>query len=268
MRRIFRLAILVLLAAAGGAAYYFYAKPPSSLVLTGIVSVQTGAGVAKSLFESLPPSAVVWLRLLTSAVLLVLDSPADLWPVTWDLLRIGYPPPVGWLAGAGTDAVSVNGSLLVNLVSARERLVPYAAVGGGSYRTSFDLADPAFFGPNQHQFGPGSLVCPAPGTGIGPGPGSGFGAGTGTCPGTAAGYWGVGQMPDFYARRLGPMAVPSGGAWDTHSFTDPAVSIGGGLRFNVHEHLMVRPDVRALVVFADGETHTLAVFGVQLGYRF
>lgn len=30
---------------------------------------------------------------------LVLDSPADLWAVTWDLLRIGYPPPVGWLAG-------------------------------------------------------------------------------------------------------------------------------------------------------------------------
>lgn len=32
-------------------------------------------------------------------VVLVLDSPADLWSVTWDLLRIGYDPPVGWLAG-------------------------------------------------------------------------------------------------------------------------------------------------------------------------
>ncbi len=32
-------------------------------------------------------------------VVLVLDSPADLWGVTWDLLRIGYEPPVGWLAG-------------------------------------------------------------------------------------------------------------------------------------------------------------------------
>lgn len=48
------------------------AIPPVWLVMVGIVSVQTGAGVAKSLFESLPPSAVVWLRLLTSAVLLVL----------------------------------------------------------------------------------------------------------------------------------------------------------------------------------------------------
>jgi hydroxyacylglutathione hydrolase len=34
-----------------------------------------------------------------AAIVLVLDSPADLWPVTWDLLRIGYDLPVGWLAG-------------------------------------------------------------------------------------------------------------------------------------------------------------------------
>jgi hypothetical protein len=82
------------------------------------------------------------------------------------------------------------------------------------------------------------------------------------------GYWGVGQMPLFYARRLGPMGVPVGGAWDTRSFTDPAMSIGGGLRLNVNEHLMVRPDIRALLVFADRNTHTVGVFGVQLGYRF
>ena len=34
-----------------------------------------------------------------ATVVLVLDSPADLWPVTWDLLRIGYDTPAGWLAG-------------------------------------------------------------------------------------------------------------------------------------------------------------------------
>jgi hydroxyacylglutathione hydrolase len=41
-------------------------------------------------------------------VLLVLNDPSDLWPVTWHLLRIGYAPPVGWLAGGmqawGTSA--------------------------------------------------------------------------------------------------------------------------------------------------------------------
>ncbi|WP_017598418.1 EamA family transporter [Nocardiopsis lucentensis] len=46
--------------------------PPVWLVLVSISSVQIGAGVAKNLFEALPPAAVVWLRLLTSAVLLVL----------------------------------------------------------------------------------------------------------------------------------------------------------------------------------------------------
>ncbi|WP_141925058.1 EamA family transporter [Haloactinospora alba] len=47
------------------------------MVLVGILSVQLGAGIAKTLFAELPPSAVVWLRLLTSAVLLlVLTRPA------------------------------------------------------------------------------------------------------------------------------------------------------------------------------------------------
>lgn len=31
--------------------------------------------------------------------LLVLESAADLWPVCWELIRIGYELPVGWLAG-------------------------------------------------------------------------------------------------------------------------------------------------------------------------
>ncbi|WP_344835645.1 EamA family transporter [Actinocorallia longicatena] len=42
--------------------------PPSLLVLLGILSVQIGAGFAKNLFGTLPPSALVVLRLATSAV--------------------------------------------------------------------------------------------------------------------------------------------------------------------------------------------------------
>ena len=37
-----------------------------------------------------------------AVVVLVLDSPADLWSVTWDLLRIGYDLPAGWMAGGMT----------------------------------------------------------------------------------------------------------------------------------------------------------------------
>lgn len=46
-------------------------------------------------------------------VVLVLDSPSDLWPVTWDLLRIGYELPIGWLAGGmmawRTAALDIEG---------------------------------------------------------------------------------------------------------------------------------------------------------------
>jgi inner membrane transporter RhtA len=46
------------------------AVPPPALILLGIVSLQTGAGLAKHLFDRLPPSAIVLMRLLTSAVVL------------------------------------------------------------------------------------------------------------------------------------------------------------------------------------------------------
>lgn len=44
--------------------------PPPVLVLTGIVSVQVGAGLAARLFTEVPPAAVTGLRLWTAAVLL------------------------------------------------------------------------------------------------------------------------------------------------------------------------------------------------------
>ncbi|GAA1765404.1 EamA family transporter [Nocardioides hankookensis] len=44
---------------------------PVWLVLAGILSVQFGAGIAKSLFDEISPTSIVWLRLVTSAVVLV-----------------------------------------------------------------------------------------------------------------------------------------------------------------------------------------------------
>lgn len=46
------------------------ATPPAILVLTGVVSVQIGAGLAARLFTQVPPAAVTGLRLWTAAVLL------------------------------------------------------------------------------------------------------------------------------------------------------------------------------------------------------
>jgi inner membrane transporter RhtA len=45
---------------------------PVWLVLIGILSVQLGAGIAKSLFDEVSPTVIVWLRLVTSAVVLTL----------------------------------------------------------------------------------------------------------------------------------------------------------------------------------------------------
>jgi inner membrane transporter RhtA len=47
------------------------AVPPSGLVLLAVLSVQVGAGLAKNLFAQLPPSAVVFLRIATGAIILV-----------------------------------------------------------------------------------------------------------------------------------------------------------------------------------------------------
>lgn len=46
--------------------------PPVWLVLIGILSVQFGAGIAKSLFDEVEPTAIVWLRLASSALIMLL----------------------------------------------------------------------------------------------------------------------------------------------------------------------------------------------------
>jgi hydroxyacylglutathione hydrolase len=61
-----------------------------------------------------------------AGVVLVLDSPNDLWPVTWDLLRIGYEPPVGWLAGGmlawRTATLDLEGLPQITVHELRHRL--------------------------------------------------------------------------------------------------------------------------------------------------
>ena len=70
---------------------------PVSLVLIGIASVQFGAAVAKGLFGEIPPVGMVWLRLLTSSLVLLAlarprltgRSPEDWRPVLWLGLALG-----------------------------------------------------------------------------------------------------------------------------------------------------------------------------------
>jgi len=61
-----------------------------------------GAHIPGALNVGLGPSFSTWAGTVLdegARVLLVLDDPGDLWEATWQLLRIGYNLPLGWLAG-------------------------------------------------------------------------------------------------------------------------------------------------------------------------
>lgn len=64
-----------------------------------------GSHVPEALNVGLGPAFATWAGTVLpdgAQVLLVLDRADDLWDVTWQLLRIGYPPPLGWLHGGMT----------------------------------------------------------------------------------------------------------------------------------------------------------------------
>jgi inner membrane transporter RhtA len=70
---------------------------PVWLVLAGIASVQLGAGIAKSLFDEVAPTTIVWLRLVTSAVVLLAAARPG-WPA--GPARTGW----WWAASASRSA--------------------------------------------------------------------------------------------------------------------------------------------------------------------
>lgn len=61
--------------------------------IPGAVNIGAGAAFSTWAGSILPEDA---------EILLVVDDPGDLWSLYWQLLRIGYQPPAGWLAGGMT----------------------------------------------------------------------------------------------------------------------------------------------------------------------
>jgi hydroxyacylglutathione hydrolase len=62
-----------------------------------------GAHIPTALNVGLSSSFSTWAGTFVpngARILLVLHDPSDLWEATWQLLRVGYDPPVGWLSGA------------------------------------------------------------------------------------------------------------------------------------------------------------------------
>jgi hypothetical protein len=71
--------------------------------------------------------------------------------------------------------------------------------------------------------------------------------------------------PDFYRARMttsGPL-VPQ-----EHTFTDPAIVVGGGVNLFVSRHIALRPDVETMIVRHGGSSHTLTAFALRLAYHF
>jgi hypothetical protein len=73
------------------------------------------------------------------------------------------------------------------------------------------------------------------------------------------------RMPPFYQRR---MNTGLNGPVETAAFTDPACVLGGGLNIGVTRHLMVRPNVEAMVVARHSRTYVVTTVAVHLAYRF
>lgn len=139
--------------------------------------------------------------------------------------------------GPGQMALDLNASLLMHLVTGR-KVAPYVAVGGGLYRAMFDSG-------NQRSFGMmGGLIS------------------TNDMSVT------YGQMPMFYARRMGTVTAPGDGRWHMQGFTDPALNFGGGVNIALTNSLYVRPDVRALMIVGGGDTYTIGSATFSLGFRF
>ena len=170
--------------------------------------------------------------------------------------------------GSGAHGLELTGTALLTIARS-ERAAPYVAIGGGLYRASFDLGDTRLFGRMGSEFAAGTRFVPVRGM-------SGFGMMTSgmtfngdvwTDAWTGLAFT-TSQMPMFYANRLGQMTIPSDGRWMMRSFSDPALTVGGGMRINLTSRIYVRPDVRALVVFANSDRLVLTNMVVGIGYRF
>ena len=79
------------------------ARRRGAVVLDGRTSEAFAGGhISGALNVGLGPSFATWAGTVVppdADVVCVLDSPDDLWELTWQLLRIGYASPRGWLAG-------------------------------------------------------------------------------------------------------------------------------------------------------------------------
>ncbi len=166
--------------------------------------------------------------------------------------RFAVEATSAWLdRGRATTTVAASANLRIVLNPSDERLTPYAVAGAGLVYARFDM-DMMMAG-LAGRVDAGTMLQPLGGNqggfgtmgsgyfGGGMGMSAGFGPGTGSYFGTFT----QANLPDFYAARMGAMRVPADGRCGSRSFTNPAVTLGGGVRVSVTDRFFVRPDARA-----------------------
>ena len=97
----------------------FEARAKGGAVVLDVRSVEAfwGTHIPGALNVALGSSFSTWAGTVLeegAEILLVLDSPSDLWDATWQLLRIGYPAPAGWLSG-GMHAWRTEGKPMMSI---------------------------------------------------------------------------------------------------------------------------------------------------------
>jgi len=85
--------------------------PASALVLTGVVSVQVGAGIAARLFTQIPPAAVTGLRLWTAALVMAVAGARPLRENLAGLVRRRSWRDAAVVAGFGLTLAVMNYSI-------------------------------------------------------------------------------------------------------------------------------------------------------------
>jgi hypothetical protein len=142
----------------------------------------------------------------------------------------------------GASAWSADAGLRLNLQPSGKSMVPYFAVSGGLYGEHFETLQ---IGPRGGMNGRDGFVVP------------GFGG---------RNQGGRGQFPASLPSP-GDVANALGLTQTSSHRTDGMMTMGGGVVFAAGDHVFVRPDARAQVVFT-GDSRVMGLFTLNFGYRF
>jgi hypothetical protein len=79
--------------------------------------------------------------------------------------------------------------------------------------------------------------------------------------------WDLGELPPFYGDRMQTL-IAREGRTGRASFSDPAVTLGAGVRIRLGRSWLAGPDARALLILRSGSAYTLWVVTVHFGRAF